>query len=79
MTQPISLLPQIAGGFLPPATPVGGLSDDERALISGLATKLAFLTPWMLTAQSYYDGEQRLANLGVSIPPSLAGVRTVVD
>ncbi|MBV9290974.1 MAG: phage portal protein [Frankiales bacterium] len=75
----VSLLPQLAGGFLPPASPVRGLTDDERQLVTGLSTKLAFLTPWMLTSQSYYDGEQRLANLGVSIPPSLAGVRTVVD
>lgn len=79
MTQPTSLLPQLTGGFLPPAAPVVGLSDDERLLITGLSTKMAWLTPYMWTSQAYYDGAQQLANLGVSIPPSLAGVRTVVD
>jgi hypothetical protein len=77
--QTVSLLPQMAGGFLPPASPADGLSDEERALIVGLSTKLAFLTPWMLTGQQYYDGTQRLTNLGVSIPPSMSMVRTVVD
>lgn len=77
--QTTSLLPQLPGAYLPPASPVTGLSDDERRLIVGLSTKLAWLTPWMMTAQAYYDGTQQLANLGVSIPPALAGVRTVVD
>jgi hypothetical protein len=27
----------------------------------------------------YYDGLQRMQNLGISVPPQLAGVRTVVD
>jgi hypothetical protein len=76
---PTSLLPQMPGAFLPPASPQTDVSDDERALIIGLSTKLAFLTPFMLLSQQYYDGEQRLANLGVSIPPALAGIRTVVD
>jgi hypothetical protein len=79
LTQPTSLLPQLAGGYLPPASPADGLSDAEQALIAGLAVKLAFQTPFMYTAQQYYDGTQRLADLGVSIPPALAGVRTVVD
>lgn len=79
MTQSTSLLPQISGTNLPPASPQTGLSDDERALVVGLATKLGTLSWPMRIVQSYYDGEQRLANLGVSIPPSLSGVRTVVD
>jgi hypothetical protein len=66
------------GSSLPPASPVG-LADDERALVIGLSMKLAFQTPIMRITQSYYDGLQQLANLGVAIPPSLAGVRTVVD
>lgn len=74
-----SLLPQIAGGFLPPASPDSGITDEERALVAGLSTKLSYLTPFMLSSQAYYDGTQQLANLGVSIPPALAGVRTVVD
>lgn len=79
MTAPVSLLPPMTGGFLPPASPQQGLSDEEKALVVGLSTKLSTQTVHMMIAQSYYDGLQRLANLGVSIPPALAGVRTVVD
>ena len=77
--QPTSFLQPLAGGFLPPANPGRDISDDEQRLITGLSTKLAFLTPWMLLSQQYYDGTERLANLGVSVPQLLAGVRTVVD
>lgn len=79
MTAPVSFLPQIAGAFLPPASPVGGLQDGEQQLITALSTKLSYLTMPMLTSQAYYDGTQRLYDLGISIPPQLAGVRTVVD
>src|SRR5437763_4156965 len=37
------------------------------------------LSVHMLRQLSYYDGTQRLANLGVSVPQQLANVRTVVD
>jgi hypothetical protein len=79
LTQPTSLLPQIAGAYLPAASPAADLNDGERVVIGGLANKMSFLSPFMWTAQAYYDGTQRLADLGVSIPPQLAGVRTVVD
>lgn len=78
MTMP-SLLPQITGQFLPPAAPVTGLSDDEKRLVVGLSTKLSAQAWPMRIAQSYYDGLQRLANLGIGVPPSLASIRTVVD
>ena len=73
-----SLLPQMTGALLPPANPQG-LSDDEQALIAGLSQKMAVQSVYMRTSQLYYDGEQILTNLGVSIPQQLAGVRTVVD
>lgn len=79
MTSPVSLLPQITGQFLPPAYPTGGLTDAERALVVGLATKLSVQAWPMRLAQSYYDGTQPLANLGISVPPALASIRTVVD
>lgn len=75
---PVSLLPPMTGGTFPgPSIP--GLSDDEQRLVRGLSTKLTFLSPWMLVSDAYYSGTQRLADLGVSIPPQLAGIRTVVD
>lgn len=79
MTLPgVSLLPSQVGSTLPPPS-VDGLSDEEQALVVGLSTKLSFLSPMMLTHDAYYNGEQRLADLGISIPPQLASVRTVVD
>ena len=33
----------------------------------------------MLTRRQYYEGTQKLQNLGIAIPASLSGVRTVVD
>ena len=74
----VSLLPPIVGAALPGAT-VTGLSDGEQALVNGLAAKLTFLSPTMMVRNAYYEGTQRLRDLGVSIPPQLAGVRTVVD
>lgn len=78
MTLPVSLFPPLSGGTFPaPAVP--GLSDDEQRLLNGLSTKLTFLSVPMKVRNSYYEGLQRLQDLGVSIPPQLAGVRTVVD
>jgi hypothetical protein len=78
VTAPVSLLPQMVGAFLPAAAPMG-LSDDEQRLVAGLANRLALQSVAMMQRIAYYDGEQRLANLGVSVPQQLANVRTVVD
>jgi hypothetical protein len=64
--------------MLPPPS-VQRLSDDEQRLIAGLSSKLVFLSTEMRVRNAYYNGEQRLQDLGISIPPQLAGVRTVVD
>ena len=79
MTAPgVSLLPALSGAAFPgPSIP--GLADDEQRLVAGLSTKLTFLSTEMLLRDAYYNGTQRLANLGVSIPEQLAGIRTVVD
>jgi hypothetical protein len=74
----VSLLPSLSGAFLP-APSVQTLTDDEQRLVAGLSAKLSMQAVYALVRQSYYDGTQRLANLGISIPPQLAGIRTVVD
>jgi hypothetical protein len=66
------------GAYLP-APAIGGLSDQEQALVTGLSTKLAVQSVRMLVRNAYYEGTQRLYQLGISIPPALAGIRTVVD
>lgn len=68
----------MVGAFLP-APQITGLAPDEQALVLGLSTKLTYQSTFMLTKTAYYEGTQRLIDLGVSIPPLLAGVRTVVD
>jgi hypothetical protein len=47
--------------------------------MAGLASKLTYQSVGAMLRYSYYDGLQRFQNLGISIPPQLAGVRTVVD
>jgi hypothetical protein len=79
VTQPVSLLPELPGWLLPPASSTPGLADDEARLITGLATRLSMQSVQMRIKRSYYEGTQRLFDLGVSIPPQLSGVRTVVD
>lgn len=80
MTTPItSFLPQMTGNYLPPAGPIDGLLDGEQEIITALSVKLSVQSTWMSISQAYYDGTQRLADLGVAIPPQLSGVRTVVD
>jgi hypothetical protein len=78
VTATVSLLPQMTGSNLPPANPIG-LTDDEQRLIGGLSTKLTFQSTMVELNWLYYDGSQRMANLGISVPPVLAGIRTVVD
>jgi len=74
----VSLFPPLTGATFPgPSIP--GLSDDEQRLVLGLSTKLTVQSVRMLVHNAYYEGTQRLNDLGVSIPPQLAGVRTVVD
>ncbi len=79
MTSPISLLTSLTGSVLPPANPQSGVSDEEQRYITGLSAKLAFQSTYVVNRYLYYDGEQAVRNLGISIPDVLAGVRQVVD
>jgi hypothetical protein len=66
------------GAFLPPANPQG-LSDEETATINSLSSRLQFQLPMMQLTNAYYEGTQRLYDLGVTIPAALSRIRTVVD
>lgn len=74
----VSLLPPQTGSLLPPPV-VAGITDEEKQLVNGLSTKLAFQSVTMVQRWQYYDGTQRMQNLGISVPQQLAGVETVVD
>lgn len=76
--QTTSLLPQFTGNNLV-APWVDGLTADEQKLISALSTKLTYLANHGLTRLAYYDGTQRMQDLGISIPPQMSAIRTVVD
>lgn len=78
MTLPVSLLPPQVGANLG-APVVPGLSEQEQALMSGLAVKLSSQAWQGRLRYLYYDGEQRMQNLGVLVPQQLASVKTVVD
>lgn len=74
----VSLLPPQAGVAIG-APQVPGLSDDEQRTVNGLSQRLSFQNNDAVLRYAYYDGQQRMHNLGISVPPQLAGVRTVVD
>ena len=82
MSAPIA--PMIGGTqpFLPtavyPTLPLVGLSEDESRAANALAMRLFNVRPYLEVRGLYYDGLQKMQDLGISIPPSLAGLRTVM-
>lgn len=54
------------------------LSPEEAGVASFLATKLFDQRPYLELHNLYYDGLQKMQDLGISIPPSLSRLRTVV-
>lgn len=61
-----------------PTLPNLSLSDEEASLAQWMAARLFFQRPMIELPGLYYDGEQRMQNLGISIPPQLQGLRTIV-
>ncbi|HET6909838.1 MAG TPA: phage portal protein [Mycobacteriales bacterium] len=74
--------PSLSPAFLPTATfptlPLAQLSEDEARIANFLAMRLFDQRPYLELRGLYYDGLQRMQDLGISIPPSLAGLRTVI-
>jgi hypothetical protein len=61
-----------------PELPLLHLSDDELALISILRADL-LRDRWALQLRdAYFNGEQLVRDLGISIPPQLKGLHTVI-
>lgn len=54
------------------------LSDDESRVLGWLTMRLFDQRPYLELRGLYYDGMQKIQDLGISIPPSLAGLRTVI-
>ncbi|MFI8942756.1 phage portal protein [Streptomyces syringium] len=61
-----------------PELPLTFLSDDELALINILRADL-LQDRWQLQLRdAYFNGEQLVRDLGISIPPQLKGLHTVI-
>jgi hypothetical protein len=61
-----------------PELPLLTLSDDELALINMLRADM-MRDRWALQLRdAYFDGEQLIRDLGISIPPQLKGLHTVI-
>lgn len=75
--------PTLGGSaFLPVATfptlPLAQLSPDESQVANFLAMRLFDQQPFLQLSGLYYDGLQKMQDLGIAIPPSLSNLRTVV-
>lgn len=61
-----------------PELPLLALSDDESNLLDALRTDLMACRYPMELRDCYYNGEQLIRDLGISIPPQLKGLHTVI-
>lgn len=61
-----------------PELPLVYLSDDELALISLLRADMMRDRYALLLRDAYFNGEQLVRDLGISIPPQLKGLHTVI-
>lgn len=55
-----------------------GLTDEESELIAAGVQRIEAKALRNLVRSRYYDGKQRVKNLGIAVPPPLATIETVV-
>jgi len=58
--------------------PLSLLSDDERPVVDYLLNQLGLYEGANRLKEAYYEGEQRVEMLNISIPPALSRLQTVV-
>ncbi|WP_121703359.1 phage portal protein [Streptomyces sp. E5N298] len=61
-----------------PELPLVYLSDEEQALINLLRADMQRDRHALLLRDAYFNGEQLIRDLGISIPPQLKGLHTVI-
>ncbi|MFF8100179.1 phage portal protein [Streptomyces sp. NPDC016640] len=61
-----------------PELPLVTLSDDELALVQMLRADMLRDRHALLLRDAYFNGEQLVRDLGISIPPQLKGLHTVI-
>lgn len=54
------------------------LTDDESKTVERLQLRALAIRSWLMIPDLYYRGLQKIQDLGISTPPSLVGLRTVV-
>lgn len=64
--------------LIPTGLPTGLLSGDETEILERLLAQLGEHQPGNESKAAYYAGEQRVRDLGISIPPHLRTILTVV-
>lgn len=62
----------------PPAFLSQGLTDDQQSLVNRLNNRRTTLLPQLQLMDAYYNGNQLIRDLGISIPPQVRGLHTVV-
>lgn len=67
----------VRGGSGSPAL-ITGLSDDESRLLASLVQDIRNEEGDLDLFDAYYDSTQRIEDLGISIPPQLSDLRTVI-
>lgn len=61
-----------------PTLPLIGLSDDELKILTMLRSDLFSQRSKLELFDAYFNGEQLVRDLGISIPPQLNGLHTVI-
>jgi hypothetical protein len=61
-----------------PELPLLTLSDDEKGLLGALQAELSSCRYGLELRDCYYNGDQIIRDLGISIPPQLKGLHTVI-
>ncbi|WP_329472752.1 phage portal protein [Streptomyces sp. NBC_01723] len=61
-----------------PELPLLTLSDDELALVNVLRADMLRDRYALMLRDAYFNGEQLIRDLGISIPPQLRGLHTVI-
>ena len=59
--------------------PMSRLGDDETAALSSLSSKITKAKSGLVRLANYRDGEQRLRQMGLAVPPELRDFETVVN
>lgn len=61
-----------------PTLPTLSLTNDQQALVLRLDNQRAFISSELQITDAYYNGNQLIRDLGISIPPVVRGLHTVV-